>query len=137
MTVWPERRYTGTQVRSRAHEPRRLRPEGHGAALATPGEVERVLSQNGSTDDQLERVTQVVRVLLEKNEQLETALESRISIEQAKGVLAERYSLEMKEAFELLRSAARSTRRNLHDLAAEVASSRTTPVAIEQVRSPR
>jgi len=50
-------------------------------------------------------------------EQLETALHSRVLIEQAKGVLAERLQLDMAEAFTLLRDTARSHNRRLADLA--------------------
>jgi GAF domain-containing protein len=50
-------------------------------------------------------------------EQLQTALNSRVLIEQAKGVLAERLQLDMAEAFTLLRSDARSRNRRLSDLA--------------------
>jgi GAF domain-containing protein len=53
-------------------------------------------------------------------EQLETALRSRILIEQAKGVLAERLHLDMAEAFTLLRGNARSRNRRLSDLAQAV-----------------
>lgn len=52
-------------------------------------------------------------------EQLQNALNSRIVIEQAKGVIAERQGLSMGEAFEVLRSASRTTRRPMTDLAAE------------------
>ncbi|MGI5146280.1 GAF and ANTAR domain-containing protein [Plantactinospora sp. CA-294935] len=50
-------------------------------------------------------------------EQLQTALNSRVLIEQAKGVLAERLQLDMAEAFTLLRNDARSHNRRLSDLA--------------------
>ncbi|MEJ3742926.1 GAF and ANTAR domain-containing protein [Actinomycetes bacterium KLBMP 9797] len=53
-------------------------------------------------------------------EQLETALRSRVLIEQAKGVLAERLHLDMPEAFTLLRDNARSHNRRLSDLAQAV-----------------
>jgi AmiR/NasT family two-component response regulator len=60
-------------------------------------------------------------------EQLQQALDSRIVIEQAKGILAERFMLDIDKAFALLRASARRHRIKIHDLAAEVVASRTTP----------
>ena len=62
--------------------------------------------------------------------QLAGALESRIAIEQAKGVLAERYGLTVEDAVLLLRASARSARKNIHGLAEEVVRSRDTPQAV-------
>ncbi len=53
-------------------------------------------------------------------EQLQTALNSRILIEQAKGVLAERLQLPVDDAFAVLRGHARATGRRLLDVAAAV-----------------
>lgn len=50
-------------------------------------------------------------------EQLQTALNSRVLIEQAKGMVAERLHLDLAEAFALLRNSARSHNRRLSDLA--------------------
>ncbi len=49
--------------------------------------------------------------------QLQTALHSRVVIEQAKGILAERHGLETENAFELMRAFARHDRRRLDDVA--------------------
>jgi AmiR/NasT family two-component response regulator len=73
----------------------------------------------------------LVKALTERNLQLQQALDSRIVIEQAKGVLVERLALVPNDAFEILRRAARSQRRRIHDLAAEVVVSRTTPAVIQ------
>jgi len=53
-------------------------------------------------------------------EQLEGALNSRVVIEQAKGVLFERLKLDMHDAFGTLRSYARRTNRRLSDVARDV-----------------
>jgi ANTAR domain-containing protein len=64
--------------------------------------------------------------LLERTIQLQTALDSRIVIEQAKGILAERESITPDEAFTKIRLQARSERRRLHDLAAEIVATTRT-----------
>ena len=53
-------------------------------------------------------------------EQLQGALTSRITIEQAKGALAQLEGSSPNQAFQLLRSQARSSGRRLHDVAQEV-----------------
>ena len=53
-------------------------------------------------------------------EQLQNALNSRIVIEQAKGVLAESGNLEMGDSFEALRAHARSTNQRLSDVAQQL-----------------
>jgi len=77
----------------------------------------------------------LVQLLAERNRQLEQALQSRIMIEQAKGVLAERLMLEPNQAFEILRRAARSQRRRIHLLANEVVVTRETPAVIRAAAS--
>ena len=74
----------------------------------------------------------VVRALTERTGQLERALESRIAIEQAKGVLAERLQVTVDDAFGVLRAAARSDRRELRGLAREVVASPVTPPCVER-----
>jgi AmiR/NasT family two-component response regulator len=53
--------------------------------------------------------------------QLQSALNSRIVIEQAKGVLSERRQINVDEAFTLLREHARTHNRRLSDVARDVA----------------
>ena len=54
------------------------------------------------------------------NEQLSAALTSRVVIEQAKGVLAERAGVDLAEAFSRLRAYARSSNLRLTDVAQAV-----------------
>jgi transcriptional regulator with GAF, ATPase, and Fis domain len=56
--------------------------------------------------------------------QLQTALDSRVVIEQAKGILAERMGYDMQTAFATLRDSARRNHRRLSDLAREMVESR-------------
>ena len=60
-------------------------------------------------------------------EQLQHALQSRIAIEQAKGMLAERAGIAMDEAFSHLRFYARSSQRLLVDVAEGVVSGAVAP----------
>jgi len=62
----------------------------------------------------------VVQAREELSQQLQTALNSRVIIEQAKGVLAERQHTDMSTAFELLRGHARSTHQQLSAVARAV-----------------
>ena len=61
-----------------------------------------------------------VRELQTTVAQLESALESRVTIERAVGMLAERLSLPISDAFEVIRSAARTSRREVRSLAEEL-----------------
>ena len=54
------------------------------------------------------------------NEQLHVALEGRLKIEQAKGMLAQQTGMKLGDAFEVLRRHARSTNRRLKEVAADV-----------------
>lgn len=67
------------------------------------------------------------------NQQLQTALDSRVVIEQAKGVLAARCSIDMPTAFTMLRSHARKTRQRLPDLAAAVVQGTDTSIFEQQL----
>jgi AmiR/NasT family two-component response regulator len=67
--------------------------------------------------------------------ELQRALDSRVVIEQAVGMLAERFDVNVTDAFELLRRAARNSRRELRALAAETIQSRITPTEIAAARA--
>jgi hypothetical protein len=60
--------------------------------------------------------------------QLEHALASRVRVEQAIGVLAERHRLRPREAFDLLRGAARSQGRRVTEIAQDVVASAANPL---------
>ena len=81
-----------------------------------------------------ERLAGLVIALADENANLQRALDTRVVIEQAKGVLAERFDVDVQEAFRLLRMSARSNRMRLHDLATQVVESRPTPPEIEKTR---
>jgi ANTAR domain len=80
----------------------------------------------------LARLLSVAEAGHERNAHLQRALDSRIVIEQAKGILAERFGLGVDEAFALLRRAGRSKGLRIRDLAAAVVSSRETPAPIAE-----
>jgi hypothetical protein len=65
--------------------------------------------------------------LVERTIQLQSALESRIVIEQAKGILAERHGTTPDEAFEMMRREARSRRMKIHDLAVGIVATAGRP----------
>jgi GAF domain-containing protein len=104
--------------------PMRLRGEVIGAvnifasnaAALTPSEVEvgQALADVATVGLLQERSLREARLL---NEQLQSALNSRIVIEQAKGMLAERRGIEMDAAFDTLRAYARNTNQKLSAVA--------------------
>ena len=70
------------------------------------------------------------------NEQLNHALNSRILIEQAKGMISERMSVEMDQAFRILRNHARSSNERLAEVARQVTEGRLNTTALEAVAKP-
>jgi AmiR/NasT family two-component response regulator len=83
---------------------------------------------------ELEELARYADAQEKKATQLQTALESRVVIEQAVGMLAERFDLSLTEGFALLRHASRDSRRQLRALATELTESRTTPAEITAAR---
>ncbi|MFC7308638.1 ANTAR domain-containing protein [Streptomyces monticola] len=104
--------------------PMRLRDEAVGALnlfRATSGpfdplgaSIAQALADVATISLLQQRSTQRTTVL---NEQLQTALNSRVLIEQAKGKLAERQGIDMEQAFSALRGYARAHNRRLSDVA--------------------
>jgi GAF domain-containing protein len=70
-------------------------------------------------------------------EQLQGALNSRVIIEQAKGKLAERLSIDMDASFKLLRDHARNSNQRLTDVARHFVESATADFPPPARRSPR
>jgi hypothetical protein len=68
--------------------------------------------------------------------QLQAALTSRVVIEQAKGVLAERLQISTDDAFAVLRTAARSRSRPLSEVAREVAASAAGVAEVARLLGP-
>ena len=83
------------------------------------------------------RLLSVTHASFERRAQLEHALESRIMIEQAKGIVAERYGLDVDEAFQLIRRAARSNRMKLYDLIEAIRPGQETPPELAALITPR
>jgi ANTAR domain len=88
--------------------------------VETRGETRANAALEGATADEaaaaLGRLLAVTEATYERRAQLEHALQSRVAIEQAKGIVAERYGLGVEEAFQLIRRAARTHRMKLRDL---------------------
>ncbi|WP_394428326.1 ANTAR domain-containing protein [Streptomyces sp. SGAir0957] len=72
----------------------------------------------------------VIREQHTVNEQLHTALQTRIVIEQAKGILAARSGITLNQAFEALRRHARHHRVLLNEVAREVIENGLTPAPV-------
>lgn len=66
-----------------------------------------------------DRVVDNARELID---QLQTALDTRVSIEQAKGILAERAKVDLSTAFDRIRTYARSNNLRLSDLSSQIIS---------------
>ena len=75
----------------------------------------------------VERLLGVTLASYERRAQLEHALRSRIAIEQAKGIIGERYSLDPEEAFEYIRRASRTHHVKLHSLVERIRPDAPTP----------
>ena len=67
------------------------------------------------------------------NQQLQHALDSRIAIEQAKGMIAERTGLDMEHAFSLLRNHARNHNALLADVANALIHGALSPTALDSL----
>jgi AmiR/NasT family two-component response regulator len=71
------------------------------------------------------------------NNQLGQALNSRIVIEQSKGMIAQQLSLDMDEAFSMLRHHARSHNLRLADLASDIIEGKMSASVLDKVTPER
>jgi AmiR/NasT family two-component response regulator len=67
---------------------------------------------------------------------LQTALNSRVVLEQAKGVVAERAQMDIGDAYQVLRWYARNHNRHLRDVAAEVVGGALDASEVARTRIP-
>jgi GAF domain-containing protein len=107
--------------------PMRLREETIGALnlfRTTPGRLSETDLRIGQAMADVATVGLIQERAITASEllatQLQTALTSRVQLEQAKGVLAQRTGLPMDRAFQLMRDYARSRGRRLSDVAARI-----------------
>jgi hypothetical protein len=108
----------GSQYAAPRHDAARPRDGRRG----TPGRhAARASGNDGAEADEASRLAVTVA-------QLEHALASRVRVEQAIGVLAERHRLRPREAFDLLRGAARSRGKRITDIAQDVVASTANPL---------
>ena len=110
--------------------------DNRGEQAGSWGAVERLSPWPAEAYALIEGLRAELTMLRRERDQLQTALHSRVVIEQAKGVLVERFRLSPDQAFAALRSGARSARIRVHSLAAEVVASRTTPPELEAALRP-
>ena len=130
-TFSPQARAAGFQM---VHAiPLRLRDETIGAMNIFNSNLTELTSQEVSSAQALADAA-TIGILQERAvshgvdlaAQLQRALDSRIVVEQAKGIVRERLNIEMDEAFDLIRSFARGRRRRLSEVAAAVISGELT-----------
>jgi GAF domain-containing protein len=79
---------------------------------------------------------QVTRKAAVREGQLRRALDSRIAIEQAKGMIAERTRVDMSEAFSRLRAFARNNNRGLSEVAESLVTGTLNIDSLAEVRRP-
>src|SRR6202012_2812127 len=113
------------------------RPGGLSESTATRKPALRHARPLGEAAEQSEAARLAVTV-----QQLEHALTARVRVEQAIGVLAERHRLRTRDAFDLLRTAARTRGRRVIDIAEEVVDSTSNsllrlPEELERKPEPR
>jgi len=102
--------------------PRQDAARQRGGQRSAPGRhAARPSGSDGAEADEASRLAVTVA-------QLEHALAARVRVEQAIGVLAERHRLRPREAFDLLRGAARSRGQRITEMAQDVVASTANPL---------
>jgi hypothetical protein len=101
--------------------PPRHRVANHG--VANHGVANHGVANHGAVSEEDEAARLAVTVA-----QLEHALAARVRVEQAIGVLAERHRLRPRQAFDLLRRAARAGGRRVIEVAEDVVGSASNPL---------
>jgi hypothetical protein len=109
--------------------PRRPAPKQHtpGRHAAKPAPAPETPGTPGTARDTEPEAGEAARLAVTVA-QLEHALASRVRVEQAIGVLAERHRLHPRQAFDLLRGAARSRGSRVTEIARDVVASAANPL---------
>ncbi|MGW6693860.1 GAF and ANTAR domain-containing protein [Rhodococcus sp. NPDC054953] len=94
-------------------------------------QVARALADTATIGILQERALRRAEIL---TEQLQTALNNRVTIEQAKGILAQAGGLDMGQAFDVLRDHSRSTSSRLSEVAHAVVTGEMPPAALLTAR---
>jgi hypothetical protein len=113
----------GTAREEAASQPASRAPESPAQGVRVPDSLRPTGVRHDENSDAAEAARLKVTVA-----QLEHALASRVRVEQAIGVLSERHRLRPREAFDLLRGAARSRGRRVTEIAQDVVASSTNPL---------
>ena len=92
-------------------------PASADGAKGIEAEIRRLTLFTGTQEQRIRELQSTVG-------QLQSALDSRVVIERAVGMLAERLNVAIHDAFELLRSAARTSRREVRSIAEQITESR-------------
>lgn len=99
--------------------PRQVPPKQH-----TPGRHAAGPDENNRPESEADEASRLAVTVV----QLEHALAARVRVEQAIGVLAERHRLRPRQAFDLLRGAARSRGARVTEIAQDVVASANNPL---------
>jgi len=86
--------------------------------------------RSAQTEHERARLEEIAALKSELAGQLQWALDRRVMIEQAKGILMAREGLDERAAFERLRGYARSTRQPLEPVAAELIKGHPLPAPV-------